>query len=261
MFKPIKSVLFCLLFFFFSQLGMSQHILKGTIVDNKSNEPLVGASVFVVEFNKGTSSKEDGSYSISGLGNGTYQVIVSFLGYEKTVKTLVVSNSNANPELNIALNPQPERMNEVIVSSAFVNSQKDNTYQVEVVKKSEMQKTGAVTVMDVIDKVAGIDAVTTGPLVSRPMIRGLQGNRVLTVIDGVRFETQQWDDEHGIGVNELGLDRIEIIKGPASLLYGPEAMGGVIRFIDEQPAAVGTVEKWFWEMFTPTIWAVVPMRI
>ncbi|MEZ4803777.1 MAG: TonB-dependent receptor [Gelidibacter sp.] len=243
MLKPLNSFFFFLLFLVVTQSAMSQQTVQGKVTDNNTHEPLIGASIYIVESNKGTSTKEDGTYSISGLGKGSYQVIFSFLGYQKIVKTLVISSSDTEPTLDAALNPEPERMNEVVVSSVFINSQKENTYQVEVVNKNQMQKTGGVTVMDVIDKVAGVDAVTTGPMVSRPIIRGLQGNRVLTVVDGARFETQQWDDEHGIGVNELGMDHIEIIKGPASLLYGPEAMGGVVRFVDEQPAAVGTVDK------------------
>lgn len=243
MFKTYNSFFFCFLLLVISQFASSQNTLQGRITDKNTNEALVGASVFIVEYNKGTFTKDDGTYSLSGLGKGSYQIIFSNLGYEKIVRTLTISTDNEILELNMNLSPQPERVNEVVISSAFVNSQSENTYQVAVLSKDMMRKTGAVTVMDIIDKVPGVEAVTSGPLVSRPMIRGLQGNRILTVVDGARFETQQWDDEHGIGVNELGLDHIEIVKGPASMLYGPEAMGGVVRFVDEKPAAVGTVEK------------------
>lgn len=220
----------------------AQQIVHGRITSNTTEEPLEGASVYIRELNKGTSTDAAGNYTITGLSKGIYTLQVSHLGYQTIVSKYRVTEGDNGPVLNFRLQTEPFRINEVVVSNAYVNAQEDNTYRIDVVKKSDMPKNAAVTIMDLINKVQGVDALTTGPLVSRPVIRGLSGNRVLTVVDGTRFETQQWDDEHGIGVNELGLDRIEILKGPASLLYGPEALGGVVHLIPEQPAETGTIK-------------------
>ncbi|HEY4798875.1 MAG TPA: TonB-dependent receptor [Bacteroidia bacterium] len=215
----------------------AQHAVKGTVTDKESKEKLSGASVYVTELNKGTSTNENGEYSVSGFVKGDYKIQVSFLGYQTKIEKINLHNNDTI--VNIQIEKASIEVNEVVISGAYTTSQDESSQEIDVVKKSEMMETGASTVMDVISKVPGVTAITTGPLVSRPVIRGLSGNRILTVVDGVRFETQQWDDEHGIGVNEIGMDRVEIIKGPASLLYGPEAMGGVVHFIEEQPAAVG----------------------
>ena len=82
-------------------------------------------------------------------------------------------------------------------------------------------------------------AVTTGPNVSKPFIRGLGYNRILTLYDGIRQEGQQWGDEHGIEVDQYGINRVEVIKGPASLSYGSDALAGVVNLIPTQPAPEG----------------------
>ncbi len=222
-----------------SQIVSAQYIIKGTVANKTTNEKLVGASVYITELNKGTVTSTNGEYTINGLRKGTYTIQISYLGFQTQIQK--INSTESDITLNIQLQNTAIEVNEVVISGAYTTSQDESPQEIDVVKKSDMQQSGASTIMDVITKVPGVSAITTGPLVSRPVIRGLSGNRILTVVDGVRFETQQWDDEHGIGVNELGMDRVEIIKGPASLLYGPEAMGGVVHFIEEQPAAVGHI--------------------
>ncbi len=93
--------------------------------------------------------------------------------------------------------------------------------------------------IDAIAKIPGIRAVTTGPNVSKPFIRGLGYNRILTLYDGIRQEGQQWGDEHGVEVDQYGVERVEVIKGPASLSYGSDALAGVVNLIPTQPAPEG----------------------
>src|SRR5215213_7000224 len=88
----------------------------------------------------------------------------------------------------------------------------------------------------------GISQVTTGAGISKPVIRGLGYNRVVVINDGVRQEGQQWGDEHGIEADESAIYNVEILKGPASLAYGSDAMGGVINFLPPPTQPPGTVE-------------------
>ncbi|MCB0401051.1 MAG: TonB-dependent receptor [Flavobacteriales bacterium] len=217
-----------------------QYTISGRILDAENKTALHHATIYLTELNKGTISDDNGQFNIRDVGNGSYRIQITYLGYQPVVQQVTIKGQDAKLEFN--MEKAILDIGEVVVSSSYTNTQNENTVAVDVIKKSDMQRNGAFTVMDVINKVPGVDAVTTGPLVSRPVIRGLSSNRVLTVADGLRFETQQWDDEHGIGVNELGIDRVEIIKGPSSLLYGPEAMGGIVHFVDENPAAVGTTQ-------------------
>ena len=196
----------------------------------------------MVETNKGVLTSSEGNYSIHIPGKADFHLKISFMGYQSVVKEIRFQDIQSDNSLDFQLSYQPLDIDEVVVSTAYLAHQEKNTYPVEIINMEDLRRTGSLNVMQVIENVPGVDAVTTGPMVSRPVIRGLSGNRVLTVLNGARFETQQWDDEHGIGVNELGIDRIEIIKGPASLLYGPEAMGGVVNFVEEEPAEIGTTK-------------------
>ncbi len=99
------------------------------------------------------------------------------------------------------------------------------------------------SVSDALSKIPGISQISTGNGISKPVIRGLYGNRIQTVLMGIRFDNQQWQDEHGLGLSIFGIERIEVLKGPSSLLYGTEAMGGVIRIVEENIPEAHTCES------------------
>ena len=109
-------------------------------------------------------------------------------------------------------------------------------------RKEELQQTTSTNIIDAITRKAGVSSIATGPAISKPVIRGLGYNRVLTLNDGVRQEGQQWGDEHGIEIDEASVNKIEILKGPASLVYGSDAMGGVINIITNVPTAMNTIK-------------------
>jgi iron complex outermembrane receptor protein len=105
----------------------------------------------------------------------------------------------------------------------------------------KMRSRGAFNISDGLTAIPGISQMNTGVAISKPVIRGLHGNRLQTVFSGLRFDNQQWQDEHGLGISDIGVDHVEIIKGPASLLYGSEAVGGVINIIEEKNAEEGKI--------------------
>src|SRR6478609_7040420 len=238
----MKKVLKWIFVLFIVQNSFSQTTIKGTVSDKISNSPISNVYVFISELNKGVATDESGNFSVKLKGKGNFHLQFSQVGYESLVKEILIDSQSNEIQLDVQLIPQVIEINKVVISNSFINDQKNNTFKVDVVDSKDIQKVGGFTVMDALNKIPGIEATTTGTLISRPVIRGLSSNRVLTVIDGVRFETQQWDDEHGIGVNENGIEKIEVIKGPESLLFGPEAMGGVINFVKAKPAAVGTTK-------------------
>ena len=82
----------------------------------------------------------------------------------------------------------------------------------------------------------GIDKISLGNGIAKPVIRGLSFNRLLLYQYGTRIDNQPWDDRHDMGINENGVDKVEVIKGPAALIYGADAMGGALIFTDEKPA-------------------------
>ncbi len=95
--------------------------------------------------------------------------------------------------------------------------------------------------IDALSKTPGVAQISTGPAISKPSIRGLGYNRVVVVNDGIRQEGQQWGDEHGIEIDEYNVTKAEILKGPASLMYGSDALAGVVNIISILPAPEGSI--------------------
>jgi len=95
---------------------------------------------------------------------------------------------------------------------------------------------------EILTKVPGVDMISKGNGVSKPVIRGLGMDNVVVLNNGVRFENYQYSDHHPLGIDEFGIEDVEIIKGPASLLYGSDAIGGVVNFIKEKPAPIGKIQ-------------------
>lgn len=130
-------------------------------------------------------------------------------------------------------------LKEVVVSGIRSSAANETSINIRSLSVQKMRQSGALNISDALSKMPGISQLNTGPAISKPVIRGLYGNRVLAVLSGLKFDNQQWQDEHGLGLTDVGIDRIEVIKGPASLLYGSEAIGGILNIIEELPNAPG----------------------
>ena len=105
---------------------------------------------------------------------------------------------------------------------------------ISVIAPRELMETSSSNIVDAVANQPGVAQITTGSGISKPVIRGLGYNRIVTVNDGIRQEGQQWGDEHGIEVDAQTVHSVEILKGPASLMYGSDAMAGVL-VLHEQP--------------------------
>ncbi|HET9825890.1 MAG TPA: TonB-dependent receptor, partial [Chitinophagaceae bacterium] len=130
-------------------------------------------------------------------------------------------------------------LKEVVVSGIRSSLANETSMNIRSLSVEKMRQSGALNVSDALSRLPGISQLSTGPAISKPVIRGLYGDRVLAVLSGLKFDNQQWQDEHGLGLSDVGIDRIEVIKGPASLLYGSEAIGGFLNIIEEAPNAPG----------------------
>lgn len=146
-----------------------------------------------------------------------------------------------------------KQLREFVVSGFSNNSVKSTSMHIERFSAEQMAEKAAFNLSDVLSKQPGIAQMTTSNSISKPVIRGLYGNRILVLFSGLRFDNQQWQDEHGLGLSQIGLDRVEVIKGPASLLYGSDAMGGVINIIEEKPMAQGKSFDFGTQLFSNTL--------
>lgn len=123
------------------------------------------------------------------------------------------------------------KLNEVVVTGLTGASKlKEMPAPISVVTQRELQSVVSTNIIDAVAKQPGVSQITTGGGISKPVIRGLGYNRVAVVSDGIRQEGQQWGDEHGVEVDAASVGSVEILKGPASLMYGSDAMAGVLIF-------------------------------
>lgn len=225
-------------------MALSCHILNAQNkitgkITSQDSLPLPGATIFVPETNKGTISDENGNYTLLNLPNGKLKVQYSFVEYANKIETIVLNGSNV--EINVMMQQSVIEAEEIVVTGGYNSTQHENAVKIDVLKLNSANNKPSPNFAEVLTKVPGVDMISKGSGVSKPVIRGLSMNDILVLNNGVRFENYQYSSHHPLGIDEFGIEDVEIIKGPASLLYGSDAIGGVINFIKEKPAQAGSI--------------------
>ena len=223
----------------FAQTTIRKGVLSGKITDEKGT-PLPGASVFIHDVKAGTIADTAGNFSTPRVSDGHYLVEVTYQGYASLIIPVTISG---NTHKDFTLNTTAVEQEAVTVTGVSSATRLRNSPQpVEMVKRSDLLRNASTNLMNALARKGGVSVITTGPAISKPVIRGLGYNRVVTINDGVRQEGQQWGDEHGIEIDEYSVQKAEVLKGPASLMYGSDAIAGVINFITNQPITPGTIK-------------------
>jgi iron complex outermembrane receptor protein len=223
-----------------SQELRKQAGIAGKVTDANTGLPLAGASITIDDAKKGTISDGAGNFLISNVPVGHHVIEVSFMGYGSIVEHIdirdqVKKDYNLFPAI-------VENQGIVVTGVSSATSIRKAPVPVLSIRKNELLQSSSTNIIDALSKKPGISQLSTGPGISKPIIRGLGYNRVVVVNDGVRQEGQQWGDEHGIEIDDMSVNKVEILKGPASLMYGSDALAGVIHFISHVPVAEGTIK-------------------
>lgn len=214
--------------------------LSGRVVDSASGKALAGASVYIADLKLGVTADESGNYRFNNLPSGNYLVEADAIGHSSQTKNITISEKAI---LNFVLSIQYTEQSAVVVTGQSKATQiKRSPVPIVTMSHADIIGNLSTNIIDAISKIPGVTQLTTGPNVSKPFIRGLGFNRILTLYDGVRQEGQQWGDEHGIEVDQYGVDHAEVIKGPASLTYGSDALAGVVNLIPTPPAPEGKIK-------------------
>jgi len=227
-----KTYLIVMMLLFF-QLSFSQNFgeITGKVTLN-NNKPLLGASVYFDTVNaKGAITDVNGFYTIKNIPEGSYTVVYSYVGATTVTKDItIIKDQKVTLHVNLT---EDNTLEEVVVSVPGSRLQKDLVVNVEKQPLTKIYKATSTTLAESITNLNGVSQNGTGTSIGKPVIRGLTSNRVVTYAQGTRIENQQWGAEHGLGVSSIGVKSVEVIKGPASLLYGSDAIGGVLYFVDE----------------------------
>ena len=245
---------FLFLFFYFgtafyyspAQIGINLNALEpsgslsGKVLDSATGKAIPSATVYISDLKLGAMADESGYYRFANLPSGSYLVEAHAIGHSTQIKNITVTEKAI---LDFSLGVQYTEESPVVITGLSKATQiKRSPVPIVTMNHTAILGTLSTNIIDAIAKLPGVTQLTTGPNVSKPFIRGLGYNRILTLYDGVRQEGQQWGDEHGIEVDQYGVDHAEVIKGPASLTYGSDALAGVVNLIPTPPAPEGKIK-------------------
>lgn len=227
----IKSSLFSLLLLLATNLLYAQnnheqvgeYLITGSVTNLSTHLALVGANLSLSVPSSATHSDQNGNYKFS-VKQGIYHLKCDFIGYIP-LDTLVQVNSNV--VLNLSLTISQQNLKEVKVKGT--GSPKEiATQSLSILEGEQLDHTRGFSLGESLKSITGVTTFQTGPSIAKPIIHGLYSNRILILNNGVRLEAQQWGSEHAPEIDPFIANRLEVIKGAASIRYGSDAIGGVI---------------------------------
>ncbi len=219
--------------------GGSDPVLVSGRVTEPGGRGVPQVEVRLVEIGRSILTDDAGRYSIAQVPPGTYTISFEALGYKPQVQRLTVDNADVT--VNTTLTTSAIEVPGLQVSASAVATSALNSPQpVSIVSQDDLAKTRATNLGAALADIPGVHNNSSGPAAGKPVIRGLTNSRVLVVDDGQRLEHNQWGDDHFTSVEPAAASHIEVIRGPASVLYGSDALGGVINIIEpDLPDAIG----------------------
>ncbi|MEQ1574594.1 MAG: TonB-dependent receptor [Vicinamibacterales bacterium] len=207
--------------------------VTGRLVNSLSGDPIAGATVQIDELRREATSGPDGSFTFDNIPAGTYHLSVHSQGFSSRRNELTVSTT-AVARMDIPVDPELH-FEEVTSVTGEARSQFEQFQPTSVLAGQELSKQLQGSLGATLESQPGVASRSFGPAPARPVIRGLDGDRVLILQDGQRMgDLSSQSGDHGVTVNPAAAQRIEVVRGPATLLYGANAIGGLVNVITEE---------------------------
>lgn len=224
----ITTFLFLLSFSIFAQTGAN---ISGKVTYTENLTPLHNATVQIVQLKRTVQTEEDGSFKFENIPAGRYTLLAHFDGFSDSAKTIVlVTGANTTIDFSLKLVGVSEQV--TVTASGTEQSAFDSFQSVNSVSANTISQKASTSIGEVLEGESGVAKRSFGTGSARPVIRGFDGDRVLVAQDGVRTGSLgSQSGDHGEPVDTLGVERIEVVKGPGTLLYGSNAIGGVVNAI------------------------------
>ncbi len=199
-------------------------------ITNEKGQALEWATVSLENTHLGTVTDKQGHFSIKNVPPGEYMLAVTFVGYQKHTQKIVCKTLDVN--LDITISKDFSEISEVMVSAdIYAKEVREQSIVAERVDKIFLEQNYAGSLMQTLKKLPGVSSIETGSSVSKPVIRGMSFNRIAVVNNGLKLEGQQWGETHGLEIDQYTIENLNVIKGPASLMHGSDAVGGVIQIL------------------------------
>ncbi len=214
-------------------INAQDHSIKGKIIDKKDSQPLIGVNVLINELKIGTSTNEDGVFEFNNIEHGDYSLNISYIGHKTIIKKVTVPTDEI---IQIEMEEGTVNLKEVIITGNPLAVDPKNISQSTLsIANLDLQIKRSSNVAQSLNFQPGISMRSNGTASARPVIRGFSNNRILILENGLRMgDLSNTSDDHGVSSDGSTPERIEVLRGPASLLYGTNAIGGVINIITEE---------------------------
>lgn len=224
----IRNIISCLLWFIFSMSAQAQQFMIQGSVKDEQGQDVIGAVVYLHELNIGTQTNHEGKFILGPVKNGNYHLHIQSMGYK--AKTIDIKVQNEDLQLNVSVRTSSIELNSVLVEESLMKAgQAQQTQPVNVITQEMMLKNANASFARMLEIVPGVSSINTGMGVSKPVIRGMGFNRVVVAENGIKQEGQQWGGDHGLEIDQFNVERVEVIKGPSSIMYGSDGIGGVVN--------------------------------
>jgi iron complex outermembrane receptor protein len=211
--------------------------LKGSITLGDGGNAVHGATVTILQLRRTTYTDESGNYEFQSVPPGTYDVSAHLSGVPDAVQSVEVKASNAST-LNIQLHLSGMKEQVTVTATGTQQAVSSSIQSVDVIGSTDLAKKNPASLGAALESEAGVSKRSFGPGTERPVIRGFDGDRVLVLQDGNRIGALGFESgDHAEPIDLLTVERVEVVKGPATLLYGSSAIGGVVNVIEGHDAA------------------------
>ena len=236
----IKIIYTIVAFVFAIKTVVAQNKISGNIKDEQTKEILSGVLIYINDLKTGATTDKEGNFKLENIKTGTYLFEISLIGYKKSVKRIFIGNDTL---VSFLISESVSELNEVVITAVSRSTElKLSPIIIKPIDVGDLNENSSTNLIDALKNVPGLNQITTGAGISKPTIRGLGYNRVISLYNGIRQEGQQWGDEHGIEIDEYSIDRIELVKGPGSMMYGSDGIAGVLNFISPKAPPVGQIK-------------------
>lgn len=233
----IKKYILALCLTFAGHLTHAQFIINGKITDSKNKTALSEVDIYIPELRRNAISNEHGEFSINNLPQVTLTIQFNRIGFKSIVKQVGPETTSG---MDVQMESSSKELEEVLVTASSTKLSDQTPFPARSISQNEIRKYASPSLMGNLSYQPGIDKITIGNGIGKPVIRGLSFNRILLYSQGTRIENQQWDDHHDLGLSDVGVQNVELARGPAALIYGADALGGALIFTDENPAPSGS---------------------
>ena len=199
------------------------HTISGKTINAQNGKAIEGTFVTLSPSNKVEICNEKGEFKFDGICKGSYQLVIHQMGFKDSVIAIKLEK---DIKLVAKLTESTTKLKEVEVVHKRVEMAQTQT--VSSIKAKELDQTRGKSLGDALKSVSGVTTLNTGGTISKPMIHGMQGYRVLILNNGIRQEGQQWGNEHAPEIDPFIAQKLSVVKGANSVRYGSDAMAGVI---------------------------------